>query len=234
MPTFPGFPPEALKFFASLTRNNNRDWFQPRKETFDSKVKAPMTELVLALNSELTRFAPDFIADPKKAIYRIYRDTRFSPDKTPYKTHIGAIFPKNGGERGSSPGFYFHVSAKEVGIAGGLYEPEPEHLFAVRTWLTTHHAEFRKAAAKCKKLMGDLHGESLTRVPKGFDPNHPAADLLKRKRWIFWTTLGADVATTPKLQTELTKRFRVMLPVIELLASAAGGAKKKAAAMDFF
>ena len=233
MPTFPGFPPEALKFFASLARNNNRDWFQPRKEIFESKVKAPMAELVLALNTEFAKFAPDFVADPKKAIYRIYRDTRFSPDKTPYKTHIAAIFPKQGGERGSTPGFYFHVSAKQIGVAGGLYEPQPEHLYAVRSWLTENHAEFRKAAAKCRKLMGDLHGESLTRVPKGFDPAHPAADLLKRKRWIFWAELPVSLATSAKLQPELTKRFKTMLPVVEMLAAAAGRAQKRAVALDF-
>lgn len=234
MPTFPGFPPEAIKFMADLARHNKREWFQPRKEIFETKVKAPIGELVLALNGDFAKFAPDFIADPKKAVYRIYRDTRFSADKTPYKTHLAAIFPKRGGKRGSTPGFYFHVSAKSVAVSGGLYDPQPEHLYAVRTWLTDHHAEFRKAAAKCAKLMGELHGESLTRVPKGFDPAHPAADLLKKKRWIFLAELPGKLATTPQLQGELVKRFKAMLPVIEMLAVAAGRARKKAAASDFF
>ena len=90
---FPGFSPEALKFLRGLERNNRREWFQPRKEIFDTHLKDRMVELVEAVNAELLRFAPDHITDPKKAIYRIYRDTRFSADKTPYKTHIGAIFP---------------------------------------------------------------------------------------------------------------------------------------------
>ena len=92
-------PPEALTFFRSLARNNNRDWFQPRKELFETKVKAPMVELVESLNAEFAKFAPEYINDPKKAArlpHRIYRDTRFSSDKTPYKTHLAAIFPKRG------------------------------------------------------------------------------------------------------------------------------------------
>ena len=93
---FSGFPPETLKFLRALARNNRREWFQPRKETFETKVKAPMTELVEGINAELLAFAPDHITDPKKAIYRIYRDTRFSADKTPYKTHFAAIFPRRG------------------------------------------------------------------------------------------------------------------------------------------
>src|SRR6266436_2992270 len=99
---FPGFPSEALTFLKNLSRHNDREWFQARKETFEAKVKAPMAELVEAINKELLDFAPDHITDPKKAIYRIYRDTRFSADKTPYKTHIGAIFPnRNLGKQSS-------------------------------------------------------------------------------------------------------------------------------------
>src|SRR5689334_12173953 len=90
---FPGFSPEALKFLRGLERNNRREWFQPRKEIFETQLKAPMMQLVEAVNAELLRFAPDHITDPKKAVYRIYRDTRFSADKTPYKTHLAAIFP---------------------------------------------------------------------------------------------------------------------------------------------
>src|ERR1700739_1604763 len=102
---FPGFPSEAITFLRGLTRNNRREWFQPRKEIFETKVKEPMTRLVESVNAELLKFAPDYINDPKKAIYRIYRDTRFSSDKTPYKTHIAAIFPRRGGEsKHSRPG----------------------------------------------------------------------------------------------------------------------------------
>src|ERR1700677_432330 len=174
---FNGFPPEALKFLRSLERNNRREWFQPRKETFETKVKAPMIDLVEAINAELPGFAPEHINDPKKAVYRIYRDTRFSPDKTPYKTHIAAIFPRRGLGRQSSAGFYIHLSTKSFGIAGGAYMPGREELLAIRTWIAENHAAFRKASRGPEKLMGKLHGDSLTRAPKGFDPEHPAPHL---------------------------------------------------------
>ena len=214
---FPGFPKEAVTFFKGLARNNNREWFQPRKEIFESKVKTPMVGLVEALNAEFAKYAPDYINDPKKAVYRIYRDVRFSSDKSPYKTHLAAAFARRGGDRNSSAGFYFHVSAKGVGVAGGLWEPPPEQLLAVRTWLVGNHAKFRKVARTSEKLMGKLHGEGLQRIPKGFAADHPAADLIKMKRWVFFTSLDPKLITSPKLVAELMKRFRAMLPALELL-----------------
>ena len=99
---FPGFPAEGLAFFSSLQRNNRREWFQPRKAIFEERLKQPMRELVGAVNSAMKSFAPDYMTDPDKAIYRIYRDTRFSKDKTPYKDHIAASFGRRGdeGQRG--------------------------------------------------------------------------------------------------------------------------------------
>src|SRR5579862_9854935 len=108
---FPGFPPEALTFFRGLSRHNNRDWFQPRKALFEEKVKGPMRQLVEALNGELRQFAPNFVTDPDKAIYRIYRDTRFSKDKTPYKDHIAASFHGRVGSHGDA-GLYVAISHK--------------------------------------------------------------------------------------------------------------------------
>lgn len=214
---FPGFPPEALTFFRGLARNNNREWFQPRKELFETHVRTPMLGLAEAVNAEFSRFAPDYINDPKRAVYRIYRDVRFSPDKSPYKTHLAAVFPRRSGSKGSAPGFYFSISAKEVGVAGGVYDPTPEHLLALRTWLAENHDAFRKVARGPEKLMGKLQGESLQRVPKGFAANHLAADLIKMKRWLFYQTLGPDLVTSPKLLGELIKRFKVILPVLEAL-----------------
>jgi uncharacterized protein (TIGR02453 family) len=214
---FPGFPPEALKFLRSLERNNRREWFQPRKEIFESKVKAPMIDLVEAINAELPGFAPEHINDPKHAVYRIYRDTRFSADKTPYKTHIAAIFPRRGMGKHSSAGFYVHLSPKSFGIASGAYMPGPEELRAMRTWIAENHAEFRKAARGPEKLMGKLHGDSLARAPKGFDPAHPAADLIRMKSWLYWVELEAGLAESPKLFAEVMKRFRAAAPVVEML-----------------
>lgn len=214
---FRGFPPEAITFLRGLTRNNRREWFQPRKHIYESKVKAPMIELVDALNSELHKFAPGHVNDPRKAIYRIYRDTRFSADKTPYKTHIAAIFPRRGSEKHASAGLYCAVSLEGVEVAGGIYMPGPQELLAIRTWLAGRHAEFRKAAAGPHKLMGALQGESLQRIPKGFDAAHPAADLLKMKQWLYYTTLDTGLITSPRLFGEIVKRFHAMMPVVEML-----------------
>jgi uncharacterized protein (TIGR02453 family) len=214
---FAGFPAETVAFFKSLARNNNREWFQPRKELFEAKVKLPMVALVETLNAEFAKHAPDYINDPKKAVYRIYRDVRFSSDKSPYKTHLAAAFPRRGGDRNSSAGFYFHVSAKGVGVAGGVWEPSPEQLLAIRTWLAENYAKFRKASRAPEKLMGKLHGEALQRIPKGFPAEHPSADLIKMKRWVYFATLEPKFITSPKLVAELMKRFQAMLPTLELL-----------------
>src|SRR5437016_78415 len=123
---FAGFPPEGIQFFRSLARNNKREWFQPRKHIFEEQVKQPMRELVAAVNGAMMDFAPDYATDPDKAIYRIYRDTRFSKDKTPYKDHIAANFRWRAGGRHEGGGYYFAISHKEVAVGGGIYMPTPE------------------------------------------------------------------------------------------------------------
>jgi uncharacterized protein (TIGR02453 family) len=218
-----------MSFLRSLARNNRREWFQERKEIFETRVKAPMIELVNVLNAELMKFAPEHVTDPQHAIYRIYRDTRFSADKTPYKTHIAAIFSRRGLEKHASASFYFSVSPKEIEVAGGLYMPGPEQLLAVRTHLTVRHLEFRRIirAKKLRELVGELQGAQLSRVPKGFFPHHPAADLIRYKQWLVYTMLDPDLALTPYLFPELVKRFRAVAPFIEFLNSPLAGQRKK-------
>jgi len=213
------FPADALTFLRGLARNNDREWFNARKEVFETKLKGPMIALIEEINAELMDFAPEHVTDPKKAFYRIYRDTRFSPDKTPYKTHIAAIFPRKGLEKHAAAGFYFQLSPKGVGIAAGMYAPGPDELRAVRTFLAENHAKFRVAAKAPEKLFGKLQGESVTRMPKGFDTESPAADLLKMKQWMFWRELDVPLATSPKLKAELVKRFRAAAPVVDMLNS---------------
>ena len=226
---FPGFPAEALTFLRSLARNNRREWFQERKEIFETRVKGPMIELVNALNAELVKFAPDYATDPQHAIYRIYRDTRFSTDKTPYKDHIAAIFSRHGLEKHTAASFYFSISPKEIEMAGGLYRPGPEQLLAVRTHLAEHHLEFRRIARakKLRELVGELWGDQLSRVPKGFSPHHPAADLIRYKQWLVYTMLDTDLAVTPYLFPELVKRFRAVTPLVEFLNRPLAGKRKR-------
>lgn len=228
---FPGFPPEGLQFLRGIVRNNNREWFLPRKPVFEEKLKKPMLQLVDAVDTAMKRFAPDYVTEPNKAVYRFYRDTRFSKDKKPYKDHIAASFRHRflGGEGGGA-GFYFHVSPKEVGIGGGVYMPAPETLLAIRTHMAEFHREFETLlkARAVKRLFGDMQGEQLTRLPKGFASDHPAADLLRRKQFLLWTELPGDLAATPELYKEIVARFEAMTPFLEFLnAPLAAQARKK-------
>jgi len=226
---FPGFSAESLQFFRSLARNNNREWFLPRKPVFEQQVKQPMYGLVNRLNGAMARFAPDYRTEPAKAVYRFYRDTRFSKDKSPYKTHMAASFRHRhlSGEAAGG-GFYFAISHKEVAIGGGMYMPSPETLLAVRRHLAQNHREFRKilAAKQVRSLLGEVHGERLTRVPKGFSPEHPAADLLKHKQLYLYIELPPDLATSANLEKEIVTRFKAMTPFLEFLNAPLAREKK--------
>ncbi|MFY9728834.1 MAG: DUF2461 domain-containing protein [Bryobacteraceae bacterium] len=215
---FPGFPAEALAFFRGLARNNHRDWFLPRKAVFEQSVKQPMRELVTALNVAMAGFAPEYATDPDKAIFRIYRDVRFSRDKKPYKEHLAASFNVRGMNHGHG-GFYCSVSHKEVAVGGGLYMPEPAALVAIRNHIAENHAELRRILAnpKVRRLLGEMQGEKLARVPKGFACDHPAADLLRFKQFFLYAELPPELATSPKLYPEIVDRFRVMMPFLRFL-----------------
>lgn len=233
---FPGFPREGIQFFRGLARNNNREWFQPRKPVFEDKVKRPMHELVAALNTAMMNYAPEYVTDPGKAVYRFYRDTRFSKDKSPYKQQIAASFPRRGLERHDGAGFYCAVSHKEIAVGGGIYMPSPETLLAVRTHIAAHHEEFRRITGSrtVRKLFGELQGEQLSRTPKGFPCGHPADDLLRMKQFLLYIELPSDIATTPRLFTEIETRFRAMSPFLEFLNAALAPARRKIDARELF
>ncbi|MGI8990300.1 MAG: DUF2461 domain-containing protein [Bryobacteraceae bacterium] len=218
-PRFPGFPPEGIDFLRDLKTNNDRDWFQPRKAQFEKRVRGPMLDVVREIHAGMTGFAPEYVGDPAKSIYRIYRDTRFSKDKAPYKTHIAALFWHRGLGKDDGAGMFFLVSPDKIEIAGGLYMPEPERLFAVRSHVAANTAEFRKTFENraVKKLLGQLQGEKTSRPPKGFDAAHPAIELLKHKQYILGTTLDSALAVTPKLFPEIMARLEAMTPFVEFL-----------------
>ena len=226
---FPGFPPEAQQFFRALARHNNRDWFQPRKTVFEEQVRQPMRELVEALNGAMKGFAPEYVTDPAKAIYRIYRDTRFSKDKTPYKEHIAASFYRSGTGPHKFGGYYVHLSHKEVAVGGGVYMPEPETLLALRQHIAENHQKLRKilAAAALRRTLGELQGDRLSRVPKGFLATHPAADLLRFKSFILYAELDPALATTPQFFGEILTRFRAMKPFLDFLTAPFAGKRAR-------
>jgi uncharacterized protein (TIGR02453 family) len=224
---FAGFPPEALQFFRGLARNNRREWFLPRKPVFEEKVKEPMRQLVDALNVTLHEFAPEYETDPDKAIFRIYRDVRFSKDKKPYKEQIAATFRRHGAAHHQG-GYYFAISHKGVAVGGGVYLPEPAPLLAIRQRIAGRHEEFRHilAAPLLRKLLGNLEGDQLSRVPRGFAADHPAADLLRYKYFLLYKELPPSLATSPKLYKAIVERFRVMVPFLQFLTASFATQKK--------
>jgi uncharacterized protein (TIGR02453 family) len=216
---FSGFSPDALSFLRALKRNNRREWFQPRKEKYESLIKAPMCELVECLNHELSRFAPQYITPAQKAVYRIYRDTRFSKDKTPYKTHISAIFPRSNAVKREGAVFYFHFTEKELLVFGGVWNPERDELLAYRGHIQENHEELAAILRepRLRRSFGTLQGEQLSRMPKGFPVDHPAEGRLRQKQWYLENTMDAKVLCSPRLPQELAKRFELMTPFLEFM-----------------
>lgn len=213
---FPGFPAEGLAFLRGLKKNNDREWFNARKAVFEESVRKPMLELVRAVHAHMLDYAPEYVGDAAKSVFRIYRDTRFSNDKTPYKTYVSAYLWRNdlGKDRGA--GFYFYVSPQETGVAGGLYQPPPDDLLIVRRTIAEDAESLRQLFEnrRIKKLFGELEGPALTRPPKGFGADHPAIDLLKRKGFTLHARLDPAIATTPKLYREIVTRIEALTPFV--------------------
>jgi len=217
--SFPGFPKEALTFLRAIEKNNNRDWFEKKKPVYEESVKGPMLELVDALNQEMLDFAPDYITEPKKSVFRIYRDIRFSKNKTPYKNNIAAGFKRQSLGKNEGASFYLHLEAKQLFLGAGIYTPMPETLKALRKHIAVNHEEMRGilGVKQVQKLMGGLQGQPMTRVPKGYLPGDPAEDLLKHKMYVLWVEAEPEIAYTPKLLGDLSARFRAATPLVEFL-----------------
>jgi uncharacterized protein (TIGR02453 family) len=210
---------EAIAFLRQLARNNRREWFTPRKPQFDELVRKPMLALVAAVLDDMVDYAPNFLRAPEKCILRIYRDTRFSADKTPYKNRVPVWFAAQGMEKTSGAGFYFHLGAKNVEISAGCFMPEREQLQTIRQHLLENHAEFRRLrrSAALRRAMPEDYSASLSRAPKGFPCDHPALDLVRGTRWGIGVELPASIATSPKFVSEITHRFRLAAPLVQFL-----------------
>lgn len=234
--SFSGFSKEGVAWLKALPSHNNREWFQEKKPIFEREVKAPMLELVTSLNDALADQLPEYFVDhPAKAMFRIYRDTRFSKDKTPYKTHMAAVYHRRGlGDAGS--GLYFEVGAKYVGIAGGAYMPPKESLFAIRSKIASHFEEFDALLRdpKLRKRMGELQGDTLTRPPKGFPREHPGVEWLKKKQFYFWRELSPELLSSKKLESEILSHFTVMRRIMLFLDDAVLEMRSRAARMQTF
>jgi len=229
-PRFRGFPEEGLRFLVGLKRNNRREWFQKRKDVYLAKLKDPMASFIMAVSTDLEKFAPEMIGSPKISAFRIYRDTRFSPNKTPYKTHIAAVFPRRGLEKHVGAGLYVHIAPDEVFVGGGLFRPVSADLQALREYLAAHHASFRSTveSKKFRKFFGSLSGEQLTRVPRGFAKDHPAADFLRYKQFLASRQLEPELVTTPAFYSEVIRTFKTLLPMIRFLNDPITGRRRHA------
>jgi uncharacterized protein (TIGR02453 family) len=226
------FRPEALTFLRNLARHNDREWFQPRKEIFEAELRQPMLAIVGKITDAMMDFAPNHVRPAEKSLFRIYRDTRFSSDKRPYKTHVAAWWSHQGLEKTSGAGYYFHVSPKEVIVAAGAYMPEKDQLAAIRHWLLDHHDEFRKLLKKpaVRKTFTEFEGNALTRPPKGFPCDHPGLDLIQCRQWGLSAALPAEAALKPDIAAVIVRHFKLAAPIVDALntpIAAASAPKKK-------
>jgi uncharacterized protein (TIGR02453 family) len=223
------FSGDALKFLRGLKRNNDRGWFEARRDVFEKELKAPMLAVIGEVNEAMAEFAPMHVRPPQKIMMRIYRDIRFSANKQPYKTHVSAWWVRDGLQKTSGAGFYLSVNPEEVVVAAGAYMPEREQLLAIRRYLAEHYEEFRAVmkGKRLRSLMTEYDGASLTRAPKGFPEDHPAIDLLKNRQWAVSARLPGERATKATLLKDVVERFKVAAPMIEMLNAPLVGKPKR-------
>jgi uncharacterized protein (TIGR02453 family) len=194
-------------------------WFEARKPVYEAEVKAPLLALAEEINAGFASFAPEHVRPPQKAVMRIYRDIRFSKDKQPYKTHVAAWWARAGLEKTSGGGFYFEFGPERVMIAAGVYMPEKDQLLAIRRHFVEHHAVYRKLVAnkKLRALMQEFDGLKMSRGPKGFDPAHPAMDLILQRQWGVSASLPAEAGLSPSLLKDVLDRFKAAAPLVAFL-----------------
>jgi uncharacterized protein (TIGR02453 family) len=177
-----------------------------------------MLQIIEALAKDFADFAPEVVAS-SKSLFRIYRDTRFSKNKQPYKTHVAASFSVRGLDRHQGAGFYFHIAPTELWIGGGVYRPEPDQLRSVRNHIAVHHERLKKIveARQFRKLFGELSGEQSSRIPRGFAADHPAEHYLRFKDLLAAREMTPADAMKGEFVDTLVESFRAMNPLIQFL-----------------
>ncbi len=214
---------ETMRFLRGLAKNNDRNWFEERRPVYERAVKAPLLALVEEINGGLDDFAPEFVRPAHKVAMRIFRDTRFSPDKRPYKTHLSAWWSKRSLEKISGAGFYLQIGPAGSFLGAGVYEPEREPLLKLRTWLADHHERYQATlnpllrADGGRAAMSPIAPQALTRNPKGFPKDHPASELLRARNWGVTMPVDADVVLSSALAGEVTAQFKRAFALISLL-----------------
>jgi uncharacterized protein (TIGR02453 family) len=216
------FTRKTLAFLRALRRNNDREWFRARKADYEQHVRGPMIALLQQLARDLPGFAPDLVSDPRVCLFRIYRDTRFSSDKRPLKTNVAAHFPSRKFPKGEGAGLYVEVAPRWVWMGGGIYMPSSSELNAIRAAIAKDHRRFRRVvtAPAFRRAVGELSGEQLTRVPRGYLKDHPAAEYLRHRQFLGGREYPADFAVSPRFYSELLTVFRGITPLVGFLNNA--------------
>jgi uncharacterized protein (TIGR02453 family) len=219
-PPFEGFPKEGLEFLKRLKRNNNRSWFEKHKHEYEYFVKKPMQSLIISLQPHFARFAPGFDLNPKRSIFRIYRDVRFSVDKTPYKTHVAAHIVLGGNPKGFvGSGYYIHIEPGECYVGGGIYIPDSEQLKKIRKEIATNGEKFLSIVEnrKFKNLFFPFNWQMLKQVPKGYDENHTMANWLKCKQFFVGVSWPESKCYRTSFVDAIINICEELTPLVEFL-----------------
>ncbi len=218
----PYFTRDTFRFLRDLAQNNDRSWFDANKPRYERFVKVPALRLIQDVGPHLQKVSAHFQATPR-SLFRIYRDIRFTKDKSPFKTHIGIQFRHDVGRDVHAPGYYFHVAPREVFVAVGLWRPPGATLRAIRERIVEEPAAW-KGASRGRRFTRalTLEGDRLQRAPKGFDPEHPLVEDLKWKDFIATAEVSKSDATSPDLPAVLGRAFSAGSPFMEFLCEAVG------------
>jgi len=220
------FTPELFGFLRALKRNNRRDWFQQHKARYEGHVRQPLLQFVVDFAPRLARISPHFVADPRPvggSIFRIHRDIRFSRDKRPYKTAAAAQFRHAAGKDVHAPGFYLHLEPGEVFAGAGLWRPDAQALTAVRQAIAEDSAGWNKAVGgKAFGRQCRLGGEALKRAPRGFDPQHPLIEEIKRKDFVASFPLIEAQVCAAGFVDRFARACETMAPLVAFLTRAQG------------
>ncbi len=206
------FTSETFTFLTQLKKNNNRDWFNKNKDRYEALVREPSLEFIESAAAPLKKISEHFVAIPKKmggSLMRVYRDTRFSKDKTPYKTNIGIHFRHEFGKNVHAPGYYLHIAPGETFLGLGIWHPDSDALKKIRSYMQEEPTRWKRAInAKTFKDTFELAGASLKKAPLGIEKDHPMIDDLKRKDFIGVTTLGEDTILSNDLLKTVSEHFK--------------------------
>lgn len=223
---FSGFPEDLLMFLQDLSKNNNRQWFKANKERYRESVVAPVIDFINVIGERLYKISDSFIADPRLnggSMFRIYRDTRFSKDKRPYKENIGCQFRHIAGKNAHAPGFYVHIQPENVFVGGGIWAPPNPVLNKIRTAIVEQTKNWSKII-KSVKMMGDfsLEGERLKLAPRGYDVNHPFIDDIKRKSFFLKRNVDPTIIVKHEFLDKTEQAFNDAAPLLKFITNAMG------------